>query len=296
MARDIMMNIGNGDLLINDRSNQNEPCFVSEWEADNLKIFIPLSFFKRKNIDYKNPSDFSFRCNIPFKSNPYDYEFFHISVYADSESVCEGIASARIGDGQLSMISPRYLPLIDIDGEFSIHYKAESELKMVVTSAKITDFTLGDSDNQVAQLLSLCAPGKYYRYPTTGIDITKYINTAVVNTDLAMVTTEQFDADGMSIQEMSFDSSTGNMKMLFNGGSVETDDNLLSVQALDYQAIDITDEMIEEAGKNIDLDFISEYNDLLPENLNIQIQEASSVDEYVYDWFSSDGWFGDEPW
>lgn len=302
MARDILMDIGKGDLLINDRSNQNEPCFVGEWSTSgNLKVCIPTSFFKKNNLDFKHPGAFSFRVNIPFYNGENATFFFFVYVFDEENPnytllVYSEFLRAYIFDGKLGSIKHGHFPLIDIDHEFRICHTEDN--KMIIYSAKETDFTIGNSDNQVAQLLSLCAPGKYYRYPTTGIDITKYINTAVVNTDLAKTVTEQFDADGMSVQEMSFDSVTGDMKVLFSGGRTDDGGSLLPIDALDLESISVTDEMIEEAGENIDLDSIFEYSDLLPEYEYSDLLPDNVNPRACFSgtWVGCLPWLGDFPW
>ena len=152
------------------------------------------------------------------------------------------------------------------------------------------DFMVGYSDDQSAQLLSICGPGKHYRYPTTGVDVTKYINSVVGHTDLGDVASEQFNENGTSIQEMSFDSLTGDMQIVFNHENYEDeDDNLLSVELLDLESISVTDEILAIVADEVDIsDFDIDYD-----NMEFDI---TVPDTLLMSCFANGVWMAEMPW
>ena len=135
------------------------------------------------------------------------------------------------------------MPLLDLDGNFQMKVKTYYGRKICeVSSSSLTDFEVGDVEDQSAQLLSICAPGKYYRYPTTGVDITKYINSVVPHTDMAQNTLEQFNNDGKYIQAADFDSESGNLTVAFSGDSADNDTGNIDVSDLDLSVIQLADD------------------------------------------------------
>jgi len=63
------------------------------------------------------------------------------------------------------------------------------------------DIAVGRSADQEAQLLVLCAPGDMYRYPATGVGLSRYVHSIIKKTDLAKRLEEQFLNDGKKISE-----------------------------------------------------------------------------------------------
>ena len=86
--------------------------------------------------------------------------------------------------------------------------------------------------------MSLCAPGKNYRYPTTGVDITRYVNTVVNYTDMQSRLKEQFLADHKELYGAAFDDKTGEIATSFSSeGELEEDEWLTSVSELDLTVL-----------------------------------------------------------
>lgn len=152
------------------------------------------------------------------------------------------------------------------------------------------DFMVSYSDDQSAQLLSICGPGKYYRYPTTGVDVTKYINSVVSHTDIGDVVSEQFSENGTSIQEMSFDSLTGDMQVVYTHEDYEGEDvSLLPIEQLDLESINITDEMIAMAADVVDISNLDiNYDDI---DFDITVP-----DTLLMSCFANGIWMGEMPW
>lgn len=87
--------------------------------------------------------------------------------------------------------------------------------KAIIFGGGEMDIVTEESHDQEAQLLSLCAPGNLYRFPISGIDAFKYVNSVPSLTDLGPNIVEQFEADGKSISAASFDADSGNIFVEF---------------------------------------------------------------------------------
>lgn len=154
------------------------------------------------------------------------------------------------------------LPYIDIDGEFIVkmvqNYKSEILDKAYIYSSKSTDISINYSDDQASQLLTLCAPGKSYRYPTTGVGITKYLNCIVAHSDLHKVLEIQFDADNKPIQDADFDNETCKLDVLFSPEKEVADIGLEDLENLNLDFFSMfTDEYVR---RNIVLTELSDTN------------------------------------
>lgn len=220
MVRDIIIDMKERDLLTEDKSNASIPIFDSLWgnifdedkELDILicNIIIPEAYWSMvkyedgemtcrfKSAYIPNTSNFRIRL-VGLRSGKY-YVFSNIrgefGLPVNSYVLSKNIAAP---------ISASMLPFIDIDGEFLVRLvqnsKSEVLDKAYIYSAKSTDISINYSDDQASQLLTLCAPGKSYRYPTTGVGITKYLNCVVAHSDLQKVLEAQFNGDKKPIQK-----------------------------------------------------------------------------------------------
>lgn len=291
MVRDIIIDMKERDLLTEDKSNASIPIFDSIWgnifdedkELDILicNIIIPEAYWSI--IKYENgemtcrfksayiPDTSNFRIRPVGLRNGKYYVFSSIrgnfGLPANSYVLSKNIAAP---------ISASMLPFIDIDGEFLVRMvqnsKSEVLDKAYIYSAKSTDLSINYSDDQASQLLTLCGPGKSYRYPTTGVGITKYLNCVVAHSDLQKVLETQFNGDKKPIQNAEFDNTTGKLDVLFNPEKEESDTDLNDIDDLNLAFFNMfTDEHIR---RNIvlnelsDKDFIELFNDY-PYALNI---------------------------
>ena len=254
--KDILLDVNSGDVLFRNL-NENVTLYDTVWgnlfPGDTelyLNIIIPGS-----DISYINYVDGSLTL------------FFH-AVY---HPVCEPftvrlVVQRGAGYEVISVLKPQIksdyqaytrfsflddlvqpdasqLPLIDLDGNFMMKVKMYYGRRVCeIASSSLSDFDIGDVEDQSAQLLAICAPGKYYRYPTTGVDVTKYINSVVPHTDMAENTLEQFNNDGKYIQAADFDSETGNLTVAFSGDSADNDAGNVDLPDLDLSVIKSADD------------------------------------------------------
>lgn len=299
MVRDLTLDIKERDLLFQDKSNPNMPVFDAIWgnlfdedeaiEVLICNIIIPQGYWR--TIEY---TDDEYICRF---TSPYipDTRNFRVRLVAIQDGRYSLFANIRgdfgipvnsfaISKNMAAPISASMLPYIDIDGQFVIKLvrNPNSELldRAYIYSSKITDVGIDFSDDQASQLLSICAPGKSYRYPTTGVGIIKYLNAVIDHTDLHDVLETQFSGDNKTILSADFDSETCNLDVLCNPEKAVDDENLEKVDNLNFGFFEaFTDDYVR---RNIvlnelsDTDFISSLNRY--ENvLNILLFEDSST-------------------
>lgn len=283
MVRDLILDMKERDLLFEDKSNANMPVFDSVWgnifdedkAVDVLicNIIIPEGYWRF--IEYQ---DNEFICRFTSSYVP-DIRNFRIRLVAIHEGYYSLFSSIRgdfgipvnsyaISKNLAAPISASMLPFIDIDGQFIVKLVRNSNSELLdrayIYSSKITDLNINYSDDQASQLLSICAPGKSYRYPTTGVGIVKYLNAVIDHTDLQTVLETQFTGDNKTILSADFDSETCNLDVLCNPEKAIEDENLEKVENLNFGFFDaFTDDYVR---RNIvlnelsDIDFISLLN------------------------------------
>lgn len=283
MVRDLILDIKERDLLFEDKSNSNMPVFDSVWgslfdEDENVEvlicnILIPEGYWQ--SIKYQNNE---FLCQFTSQYIP-DTRNFRIRLVAIIDGKYSLFSSIRGDFGILvnsyaiskniaAPISACMLPYIDIDGQFLIKLvqNPNSEIldKAYIYSSKITDLNINYSDDQASQLLSLCAPGKSYRYPTTGVGITKYLNAVIDHTDLQDVLEAQFSGDNKPIISADFDNKSCSLDVLCNPEKAVEDKDIEQIENLNFGFFSVFDD--DYIRRNIvlneltDTDFVSVLN------------------------------------
>ena len=260
MAKDILVNTQSGDLLISENDIQTTfwdviwgKLFDSDG-AEYMNIVVPSAYVNE--IQYK---DNQFECLVQADYYPINDTFQArlvvedvatgkyrlIQDYSINAPEAMGVVYYPTYTGKPQDIYACQLPSIDIDGKFKVLFKQYSNSifsRAIIVSAKDTDFSIGESDSQSAQLLAKCAPGKYYRYPTTGLDLTKYINSVVEHTNMTTQLVKQYSADSKQITSAEFDSSTGDLQIVFSGTDEADDSNLSDPATLDIELFRVADD------------------------------------------------------
>ena len=273
MVRDLIIDINERDLLVADDSSSFEPVFDTLWGNifdDDLNagilicnIIIPEQYWS--GVVYKNNE---FTCNFNSGYVPENTPFtIRLVGVKNGDYICFDKICGRLGLNAYSFVLNKniaypinacILPFIDIDGEFTVRLKrnANSENnRAYIYSSKHSDIAVNYSDDQASQLLSLCAPGKNLRYPTTGVDIYKYLNCVVNHSDLQDVLEVQFESDKKPIQDAFFDNSTCKLDILCSPEKEEKDSDLLPIEQLNKEFFELfTDEFVR---KNIVLNQVS---------------------------------------
>ena len=260
MAQDILVNTQSGDFLTSETTDQ-----ATYWKvvwgklfdsdaSEYMNIIVPSGYISSVQL-----KDNKFECQIKAEYYPSTSEFMArlvvanvatgsydlIQKYTFNAPSEMGVVYYPIFTGKPQSIAACKLPLIDGDGNYKIVFEQNAHSsfsKAIIYSAKNEDFSVGNSDSQSAQLLTLCAPGSYYRYPTTGLDLTKYINSVAEHTDITSKLVSEFKSDSKQVSEADFDSSTGDLQVVFSGTNEASDEDLDDPTILDVKLFQVADD------------------------------------------------------
>lgn len=82
-------------------------------------------------------------------------------------------------------------------------------------SANQSDFNIVDANRQNANCLLACLPSNNYRYPLTGVGLVRWVNSFNLNSgELAEILQREFSADGMVVNNATYDYDTQSMSQL----------------------------------------------------------------------------------
>lgn len=288
MVRDIIIDMKEHDLSVVDKSDSTLPVFDAVWgnlfDEDEMEellicnILIPRAYWNIVKLD-------NGRMTCRFKSEYMpEVSHFRVRLIALNEGNYSLFSNIR-GDFGLPVYSYAFskniaapilacqLPYIDIDGEYQVNLVIGPKDvldKAYIYSSKYTDFLIDFSDNQAARLLSLNGPGKYYRYPLTGVEITKYLNCVVPHSDLNDVLEEQFKQDSKPLKSAEFDNTTCNLDVIFMPEQEEADEGLEDIANLNVGFFDLfTDDyvrrnvVLSEVSNQDFLDLLNKYDYML---------------------------------
>ena len=284
-----MIDMKERDLLFEDKSNSSTPVFDVIWgnvlEADDTtdvlicNIIIPEMYWSM--IKYEN-RQLTVRFKSPYMPNTGNFRIRLLRFQNSKYSLFWNIrgefglpASSFVLSKNISApISACMLPFIDMDGDFTVKLVQNAQMeeldKAYIYSSKETDINVGYSDNQAAQLLSICNPGNSYRYPTSGVGITRYVNTVISHTDFAERLESQFESDDKRIVEANFDNTNCNLDVLFIHESEKKDTGLIPISELAVDFFGLFDDdyvrrniVLNEVGELDFINLLKEYTNFL---------------------------------
>lgn len=262
MVRDILIDTGSCDVQIDDNLDENSVIFDTVWGnmfdedmSSNfvyLNIIVPANYISSLIYDTKD----IYQCNIKAEYYP-SASVFYIRFVTEFNGVYGKISNLqlpeqslaktyRYGEDSLSDLVPTQLILINQSGHYIVLLRKETNYSVPnaeVYSMAQNDLKNGNSDDQSAKLLAVCASGKNYRYPTIGVGITDYINAVVENSDLSEVLIDEFDKNSTPVQDAEFDNSTGNLNVTQSQEQESELATTLSKEELDTSVIGLTDDI-----------------------------------------------------
>ena len=313
-VRDILLDIGSGDVRLSSEGSRSLNFYEVIWgslfgdDGNTLyaNIYIPSYNVGSMKADSAGrftlnfhtayqPSATSFRIRLVTKV---DGEYQKID---QSSCAFPVVSDACLPGGDQLTINASELMFINMEGYYVAELVFGNGGNMsFIYSAGNVDFGIGVSDEQSAQLLSLCAPGKYYRYPLTGVDITRYINTVVGHTDFSRRISDEFEKDGIDADNIGFDSSIGKIDVVFrHEESVKVPETLVDPINLGLEDVDVTDDFISAIATDVDLDDLDvNYNFLDPgddvPSVRLESCFANGVWIGAFPWTEAELWKGQE--
>lgn len=258
MAKDILVNTNTGDLITSQydlKTTYWEVVWGKLFDTDNgeyMNIVIPRWYVGRVRYE-----DNTYECQVHAAYYPVDQSFqvrFVVSNgsgYDDASALDNKVPAPTTAvyyppeTVRAAELLASQLPLLNVNGHFKVsfkRYKNSDFTRAIIYQSENSDFEIGESDNQSAQLLARCAPGSYYRFPGIGVDLTKYINSVVDHTDLTESLVEEFASDYKSVTSAEFDNSTGDLLVDFNGTREAADTDLIDPDKLDLELLRIADD------------------------------------------------------
>ena len=290
MAKDILIDISERDVLVGKTGAATRSFFDVVWGDildgdDGSKLYANVVIPSNRINTLTPGSDGCYYMYIKVDYMPSNRYFYFRFVYgtdgyrpiSDFDMNLPGEAPAYsyvFTDEYARKIMASQLMMVNLDGYLLIRfYKSGHDIfdRAYVYDGVESDFLTGFSDDQSAQTLAICDAGKYYRYPTTGIGITDYINSVVVNSGIANKILNQYEADGVSVSNATFASQTGRLQVELASNNVEDEtEGLTPANKLDLSALSImTDAYIrslnymDTSNKELFLSMMVEYDEYI---------------------------------
>ena len=205
MRRDIEIHIHTGDIVIG--SLPTEKLRLFQWVVNEKglsryiygEIEVPGSIaearIKTDGVYFTVPYTPIFKevfirikRNESFLQNPTDGgEWFRVQTCLYGGEIRNVYAS------QLGLIS-----------ENRFYLRLEKDIAYLYSGDK-SDMNIIPANRQNSNLLLKCIPTNHYRYPLTGVGLIRWMNSNIEYTQLATVLQKEFEADGVSVRNASFD-------------------------------------------------------------------------------------------
>lgn len=303
-VKDILIDVNSGDIVMSSEKNKTLNYYEVIWGAlfpddgSTLYANILIPSYRISTLEADSFGRYLVNFHTPYipQATPFqirlvtkvDDEYVKISQHTCRFPVT---SLAYLPIGTHLRMNASELPFVNMDGYFvaSLEFGSDTNSAYIYSAGNV-DLCVGASDEQAAQLISLCAPGKYYRYPLSGVDITKYVNTVVRHTDLSKRISEEFSDDSIDAKSVDFDSSTGKIDVQFRHEQIHYDQTVLvDIPELDTDLLDITDSLIISAVNDIDLREL----DVDYDNLDFDIDVPDATLESC---FANGVWIGNYPW
>jgi len=290
MAKDILIDIDERDVLVGNEGAGTRTFFDVIWGDildgdDGSKLYANV-VIPTNHINTLTPgSDGCYYMYIKSDYMPSNRYFYFRFVYSaevyrpisdfDANLPSEAPAYSYVfTDEYARKIMASQLMMVNVDGYYLIRfYKSGYDIfdRAYLYDGLETDFLSGYSDDQSAQVLAICDAGKHYRYPTTGIGITDYINSVVTNSDIAGKILSQYESDGVSVSDASFTSATGRLQVELAAKEPDVEAvPLISIDKLDMSIISaMTDSYMramnymDTSNKELFLSLMAEYEEYI---------------------------------
>jgi hypothetical protein len=239
MTSDILLDINQKDFLYAD-DIASRTFFSAEYgkhqiggdTGSYLDVIIPEGY-------YITPSRLDVYVKVPYipvnglfsvrflQKHGSDYDI--IQVYGQ-----DSLLASRYVDGEKTALFACQLLAIDIDGLLRIHCISAEE-GCVMFQASDSDFSVGDADRQIAELMMLCFPGKNYRYPTVGVGAARFLGTIIERTTAADDILREMDGDSQGVRSVYYDPDLQKLRI-----STDEYSSRQKIEKVDVDGLDLT--------------------------------------------------------
>lgn len=219
MRRDIEIHINTGDVAIDPQNKPKlrefrwveQPSMLSRYIYG--EIDVPYTVSERTIV---NQGVF---CVIPY--TPIYKEFMirirrvnDEGVFAYITNEVDGsqwfLVKSPVFGGKMKNVFASTLPTIS---ENSFFIMLKDGIAQLFSSSQ-SDFNIIKAGRQNANCLLACFPGGNYRYPLTGVGLSRWINSNnVASTSLSKVLQDEFSADGVTIRNAAYNYDTKQMEL-----------------------------------------------------------------------------------
>lgn len=216
MREDIEIHINTGDITLLPRNEFDLHPFAWVDNPGGLmryiygEVTIPATISEARikangvyvNIPYTPIyKEFCIRIKREYADGSYTYIYnpTNGSEWYVVQSAIHGNALENIYASELIMVSDLSYFIRLNKGLAEIYAGSESDVNII------------RANRQNANLLLKCVPTNNYRYPTMGVGLTRWMNSRINSSSLAEVLTREFEADGVIVNNASYDFETNDL-------------------------------------------------------------------------------------
>jgi hypothetical protein len=220
MSSDIALKLATFDLALSSKNKYTLRDFKWVDNTDEKYIYGEVTI---SGVTYKELRSNGFYIHIPY--TPY-FKGVRLKVTFKSGGISHYVPRPPLLDGDSdewfdvtlkgSSIKASELIALAESGDYYLRFTDDMQ-ELELYNAEINDVEIIDPINQNAALLLECVPGNYYRYPSAGVGLVRWVNCSGNTNDLVDVLTSEFEADGVSIASANMDLDTNNLDIQLNG-------------------------------------------------------------------------------
>ena len=228
MRKDIEIHINTGDVTISPQNSFTLRDF--EWVSNSegssdylygeivLPYDLPENYFKTNGVYTTIPYTAKYKdFYVRFKREESSDSYTYIKNIVDGSEWF--LVKTCIYGKSSSTIKACQLPLISEDSFFFAFNGTSVNLYASFQS----DFNIVEANTQNKNMLLKCCPTNCYRYPLMGVGLSRWINSNIDYTNLAVITQREFANDGVTVTGMKYNYSTESLSVDLDTTNVDNE-------------------------------------------------------------------------
>ena len=231
MREDIEIHINTGDMTLSPRNRfelypftwVDNPGGLSRYIYGEITIPAAISEARiRANGAYVNIpytpiyQEFCVRIKREYADGSYTY------VYNPTNNSEWYIVQAAMHGGALANVYASELIVLS-DGPYFIRF---NEGLIEIYAESESDVSIVKANRQNANLMLKCIPTNNYRYPTTGVGLIRWMHSRMNNASLADILMREFEADGVKVNDASYDFETNDLYLDLDTTNTDKDGDI----------------------------------------------------------------------